>query len=96
MDVLVDTGALLRLIIPSDPGHFDARRAIKLLRRRGDKLITLTQNFNILKTGVSIAIGDYAAIYETPLRRCRYSRNLCAVGSRLPKIQYTRGVPAYA
>jgi len=44
MDVLIDTGVLLRLIIPSDPGHLDARRAIKLLRRRGDKLITLTQN----------------------------------------------------
>jgi predicted nucleic acid-binding protein len=58
MDVLIDTGVLLRLINPSDPEHLDVRRAIRLLRRRGDKLITLTQNasefWNITRTEISV------------------------------------------
>ena len=67
MDVLVDTGVLLRLIIPSDPGHVEARRAIKLLRRRGDKLITLTQNasefWNVCTSPVTVR-GGYGLSIE--------------------------------
>lgn len=72
MDVLVDTGVLLRLIITSDPGHFEARRAIKLLRARGDKLVTLTQNaaefWNVCtrptsaRGGLGLSVGDKPGI----------------------------------
>ena len=82
MDVLVDTGVLLRLIIPSDPGHFDARRAIKLLRRRGDKLVTLTQNasefWNICTRPVS-ARGGYGLSIEDTARRLRLIERLIQV-----------------
>ncbi len=44
MDILIDTGPLLRLVIRSDPAHAGVRKAIRLLRLRNDRLITLTQN----------------------------------------------------
>jgi predicted nucleic acid-binding protein len=44
MDFLVDTGILLRLVIPADALHAEARRSIKILRSRGERLVTLTQN----------------------------------------------------
>jgi predicted nucleic acid-binding protein len=44
MDVLIDTGVLLRLVVRSDPAHTEGRTAIRTLKSRGDKLITLTQN----------------------------------------------------
>ncbi len=44
MDVLIDTGVLLRLVVRRDPAHTEARTAIRTLKSRGDKLITLTQN----------------------------------------------------
>ena len=82
MDVLVDTGVLLRLIIPSDPGHFDARRAIKLLRRRGDRLITLTQNasefWNVCTRPVTMR-GGYGLSIEETARRLRLIERLIQV-----------------
>jgi hypothetical protein len=44
MDILVDTGVLLRLVIPTDPQNAEIRRAIKILKIRGDRLLMLTQN----------------------------------------------------
>ena len=82
MDVLIDTGVLLRLIIPSDPGHLDARRAIKLLRRRGDKLITLTQNvsefWNVCTRPVTVR-GGYGLSIEDTARRLRLIERLIQV-----------------
>ncbi len=72
MDVLIDAGVLLRLIIPSDAGHLDVRRAIQLLRRRGDKLVTLTQNasefWNVCTRPVTVRGGYGLSIEETARR----------------------------
>jgi predicted nucleic acid-binding protein len=44
MDVLVDTGILLRLLDRADPQHHDIRAALRRLRGRGDTLAGATQN----------------------------------------------------
>jgi predicted nucleic acid-binding protein len=44
MDFLIDTGVLLRLTIRSDPAHAEARQAIRVLKARNERLITLAQN----------------------------------------------------
>lgn len=44
MDILIDTGILLRLVIRTDPAHQEARKAVRLLKARGDNLVALTQN----------------------------------------------------
>lgn len=44
MDVLLDTGVLLRLVNPSDSQHPSVRDAVRLLYRRGDTLVTAPQN----------------------------------------------------
>ena len=82
MDVLVDTGVLLRLIIPSDPGHFEARRAVKLLRARRDMLLTLTQNaaefWNVCTRPVT-ARGGYGLRIDETARRLRLIERLIQV-----------------
>jgi predicted nucleic acid-binding protein len=44
MNVLIDTGVLLRLAIRTDQLHSEARTAIRILQSRGDHLIAMTQN----------------------------------------------------
>jgi hypothetical protein len=44
MLVLVDSGIRLRLLEPSDPQHASIRGAVRVLRRRGDSLVTAAQN----------------------------------------------------
>lgn len=44
MEVLIDTGILLRLTIPKDPAHAVVRTAVRELKARGDSLYTLFQN----------------------------------------------------
>lgn len=44
MEILVDTGVLLRLVIRADPAHQETRNAVRLLKARGDNLVALTQN----------------------------------------------------
>jgi len=44
MDILIDTGVLLRLVIRADPAHQETRKAVRLLKARGDHLVALTQN----------------------------------------------------
>src|SRR5262245_1719695 len=44
MELLVDTGVLLRLVIRADPATQEARQAGQVFMARGDKLVALTQN----------------------------------------------------
>jgi predicted nucleic acid-binding protein len=44
MNVLTDTGVLLRLPERSDPHHAAVRRAVRALRDRGDTLVAAPQN----------------------------------------------------
>src|SRR4051794_34527897 len=44
MQVLTDTGILLRLFEPSDPLYAIIDQAVNALRTRGDKLVTTWQN----------------------------------------------------
>jgi predicted nucleic acid-binding protein len=44
MEILIDTGVLLRLVIRSDPAYQETRKAVRLLKARGDRIVALTQN----------------------------------------------------
>ena len=44
MAVLADTGILLRLLDATDPQHALVRQAVRLVRNRGDRLVTSPQN----------------------------------------------------
>jgi predicted nucleic acid-binding protein len=44
MVYLVDTGILLRLVDTRDPAHATVRQATRMLRTRGDQLVTAPQN----------------------------------------------------
>jgi predicted nucleic acid-binding protein len=44
MEILVDTGVLLRLVIRTDPAHQETRKAVRSLKVQGDRLVALTQN----------------------------------------------------
>jgi predicted nucleic acid-binding protein len=46
MQYLLDTGVLLRLVIPSDAMHVQIRRSIGLLKSRGHRLLTTSQNIS--------------------------------------------------
>ena len=69
MDILVDTGVLLRLVIRSDPAHPEARNAIRILKSRGDRLITLPQNaaefWNVCTRPPSARRGYNLSIQDT-------------------------------
>ncbi|MGH9838008.1 MAG: type II toxin-antitoxin system VapC family toxin [Blastocatellia bacterium] len=72
MDILVDTGVLLRLTIPSDPNHADARRAIRLLKASGNYLVAMTQNaaeFWNVCTRPSTARGGYGLSIDETARK---------------------------
>ncbi len=44
MQVLADTGILLRLLERTDPQHLAVREALRRIRNRGDTLVTAHQN----------------------------------------------------
>jgi predicted nucleic acid-binding protein len=44
MQVLVDTGILLRLLNRADPNHVNIRQAVRKLQGRGDVPVTSAQN----------------------------------------------------
>jgi predicted nucleic acid-binding protein len=44
MDVLADTGILLRLLEPTDPIHATVDQAVKLLHARGERIVIAVQN----------------------------------------------------
>jgi predicted nucleic acid-binding protein len=62
IDVLVDTGILLRLLDRADPQHHDIRAALRRLRAQGDTLAIATQNlaeFWNVSTRPASARGGY-------------------------------------
>ena len=44
MDVLADTGILLRLLEPADPLHAAIDEAVRMLHARGDRMVIAPQN----------------------------------------------------
>jgi predicted nucleic acid-binding protein len=69
MDILVDTGVLLRLVIRTDPAHIETRQAVRVLKGRGDKLLALTQNaaefWNVCTRPASARGGYGLSIQDT-------------------------------
>jgi len=82
MDILVDTGILLRLVIPADPQHSEVRRSIKILRSRGERLVTLTQNisefWNVCTRPVT-ARGGYSFTVDETAKKVKLLERLIAV-----------------
>src|SRR6267143_5035604 len=82
MDVLIDTGLLLRLAIRSDPAHLDVRNAVRSLTLRKDKLITLTQNiaefWNVCTRSIT-ARGGYGLSVDETARKLRLLERLIEV-----------------
>jgi predicted nucleic acid-binding protein len=79
MDILVDTGVLLRLVIRTDPAHFESRQAVRILKSRGDKLIALTQNaaeFWNVCTRPSSARGGYGLSIQETAKKLRLIERL--------------------
>lgn len=82
MDILIDTGILLRLVIPADALHAGARRSIKVLRSRGERLVTLTQNiseFWNVCTRPAIARGGYGFTVDEAARKVKLLERLIEV-----------------
>jgi len=79
MNILVDTGILLRVVIRADPLHAQAREAVRSLRARGDKLIALTQNaaeFWNVCTRPSSAKGGYGLSIQDAAKKLRLVERL--------------------
>ncbi len=82
MDILVDAGILLRLVIPSDALHSEVRRSIKILKSRGEHLLTLTQNiseFWNVCTRPATARGGYGFTVDDTSRKVRLIERLISV-----------------
>ncbi len=72
MDVLADSGILLRLLEPTDPYHTIVEQAVKALHARGDRIVIAPQNvaeyWNVC-TRPAAARGGYGlSIAETNRR----------------------------
>lgn len=79
MEILIDTGVLLRLTIPADPAHFEARNAVRILKARGDRLCSLLQNaaeFWNVCTRPASARGGYGLSVQETDRRLRLVERL--------------------
>ncbi len=82
MDVLTDSGILLRLVDRADPHHTDIRRAIRALRGRGDAPVTAPQNmaefWNVCTRPASARGGFGLSVDETD-RRARLIERIVRV-----------------
>lgn len=72
MDVLADTGILLRLHEPADPHHADCDRVVRALHARGDRIVVAPQNiaefWNVCTRPASARGGYGLDIVETYCR----------------------------
>ncbi len=79
MEILVDTGVLLRLVIRTDPAHAEARNAVRILKSRGETLVTLTQiaaEFWNVCTRPPAARGGYNLPIQEAARKLRLIERL--------------------
>ena len=79
MLVLVDTGVLIRLLIPADPQHRHIRSAVRELRRRGETLVIGSQNaaeFWNVCTRPAAARGGYGLSVAEADRRLQTAERL--------------------
>jgi predicted nucleic acid-binding protein len=79
MQVLLDTGVLLRLLDRSDPHHADIRQALRRLQGRGDVAVTSAQNiaeFWNVCTRPASARGGYGLSVAQTDRRLRLLERL--------------------
>src|SRR6267142_7094213 len=79
MHVLVDSGILLRLVNRSDVQHASVRAALRLLRQRGDSLVTAAQNmaeFWNVCTRPASARGGYGLSLAEAAHRLRLLERL--------------------
>ena len=72
MDILADTGILLRFMEPNDPSCLLVQDAVKALRRRGDRIVFALQNaaefWNVSTRPASARSGMGLSIAETDRR----------------------------
>ena len=82
MDILIDTGILLRLVIPADALHSEVRRSIKVLRSRGERIMTLTQNisefWNVCTRPATVR-GGYGFTIDETARKVKLLERLIAI-----------------
>src|ERR1700719_1687694 len=87
MTVLADTGILLRLLERTDPLHVPVRQAVRVLRQRGERLVTSPQNaaefWNVCTRPSSARGGLGLTIAETD-RRLRTVERLFPVLPEIP------------
>jgi predicted nucleic acid-binding protein len=82
MDVLTDTGVLLRLAERTDPQHAAIRHAVRTVRGRGDRLVAAPQNvaevWNVCTRPVTARGGFGLSVDETD-RRVRLIERLVRI-----------------
>jgi predicted nucleic acid-binding protein len=82
MPTATDTGILLRLLDRADPNHAAIRHAVRVLRARGDKLVTSPQNisefWNVCTRPAAARGGFGLSVVETE-RRVRHLERLFRV-----------------
>ena len=82
MDVLTDTGVLLRMAERADPHHAAVRHAVRVLRGRGDSLVAAPQNvaevWNVC-TRPATARGGFGLSVEETDRRVRLIERLVRI-----------------
>ena len=82
MPTATDTGILLRLLDRADPHHAGIRQAMRILRARGDALVTSPQNiaeFWNVCTRPAAARGDFGLSVQETERRVRLLERLFRV-----------------
>ena len=83
MDILADTGILLRFMEPNDPSCQLVQDAVKVLRKRGDRIVFSLQNaaefWNVSTRPVAARNGMGLSIAET-------DRRLTVIESTFPKL----------
>jgi predicted nucleic acid-binding protein len=87
MLVLLDSGILLRLVNRSDPEHATVRAALRVLKQRGDSLVTAPQNiaeFWNVCTRPASARGGYGLSVAETAQRLRLLERLFGFLSETP------------